>query len=137
MADLTINPVNVVPVAGYGFNTGEIGEAINAGEWVYLKASDRKLWKADNTDEFKSSTKGMAISTGEVVGQRIAYQTSGDVAVGNILEPNEVYGISDNAGKIRPTTDNDSGDFQTPVAYAKTATVLSFMINALKTQSPS
>jgi hypothetical protein len=134
MADLVIVAANVLPVTGASFAQNEAGENIVAGDLLYQKSTDRKMYKAKAATKAEADTKGMAVCTA-VTGQRVTFQTDGDVNVGDILEIDEVYGISDNAGKLRPTTDNDSADFQTPFAYAKTTSVLSLMINALGTQA--
>lgn len=69
-----------VTVANATVRQGIAGEVISAGEFVYLKASDGKLWKAqaDGTAE-EAVVVGMAMNTVAAANQQITYTPTGTV----------------------------------------------------------
>lgn len=137
MADLVITAANVVPASTATRKTGTAGEAITAGMPVYIDASDNyKLKKADDTTAAKSAAVGIACNDA-AAGQPLSYVEEGDLAVGAVLTVGVAYGLSDNAGKIRPLSDNASGDYVTKLGLATTTSNLRVKVEALGVTIPA
>ena len=139
MADLTITAANIVPNTSITGKTpvkvtGEAGETITAGQSVYLKSSDNKIWKADaNLSADAAAAVGVSLH-GATAGQPITYQTSGALSFGAILTAGHWYVVSDTAGGIMPTADLSSGDYSTLLGYAYSTSVM--ILNPLATGIP-
>src|SRR5262245_34660514 len=82
MADLTITTTNVVAGANASTKQGIAGEALTAGQAIYQKAADLKLYKAkcSGTPE-EATVKGIALN-GAAVGQSVLYQSAGNMNIG-------------------------------------------------------
>lgn len=121
MADFSITAGNVVANAGQA-KTKIAGEAIAAGEYIYVK-NDGKAWKAqcDGT-EAEADVIGMAVNSA-AAGQVVAYQT-GEVTVGSVYGAAAVpLVLSRTAGKAMPVDDLASGDRIVLLGWSKSATV--------------
>lgn len=130
MADISITPANCVKVAGATVANGIAGESITAGQAVYLKASDSKLWKADAND---------TSATAEVVGialhaaaanQPLQYQTAGQLTIGATVAAAETYILSTTAGGIAPVADLASASYLTRIGYGTTTAIIMVDIRA-------
>lgn len=127
MADTTINPADVLQSQGTQGQKVIAGEAVAAGETVYLN-DDTKYYKADGNDGSKMPVAGMAINSAPKAGQPLvivkedALLTIGTHGVG--------VGIplfqSANPGKICPLADVGTGNLTTCVAVTASATKISF-----------
>ncbi len=104
MADLTVTAASVVNVSAQSVSA-VAGEAITAGQAVYLKSSDGKLWKAqcDGTAE-EGSPVGVALNGG-AAGQPIVYATNGPIVIGATTATTTTYVLSATAGGICPQAD--------------------------------
>lgn len=100
MADLTITATSVVNSnAAIGYGTA--GETITAGQALYLKSADSKLWKAqcDGTDE-EATVIGIAL-TGAAANQVVAYAANGGtIIIGATTVKTTTYCLSATAGGI-------------------------------------
>jgi hypothetical protein len=105
MADLTITAANVVAGAGATRNTGTAGETITAGQVVYLKAADAKLWlaQADGTAA-EAEAVGIALH-GALANQPLNYLASGALTIGATTAVGAVYVVSATAGGVAPYAD--------------------------------
>ena len=105
MADLTITPANVLKGANSAYEVGIAGETILAGQALYLKTADSRLWKAqcDTTDE-EATVIGVALH-GATAGQPVSYQTSGAMTIGATTVKTTHYVLSAAAGGIAPQAD--------------------------------
>ena len=135
MADVTINPADVVPPTA---NTTShltqfsiiAGEAIDAGEIVCMLESDGKYYLADADDTNKQNVKGIAGNNAAVAGQRIDIITASPalvvgthgVAVGTPLFASET------PGKLCPYADLTAGAKPVLVAFAQSATALQIVL---------
>ena len=81
MADLTVTATSVVPISG-SVQSGIAGETITAGNSLYIKAADGKLWKAqcDGTAE-EATGVGVAMN-GAAVNPPVASVADGSVNIG-------------------------------------------------------
>lgn len=124
MADLTITATNVLNISA-PISAGLAGEAITAGQAVYLKAADGKLWKARSaaagtTEE--GNPVGIALNGGSA-GQTIAYAANGgDINIGATTVKTTTYVLSATAGGIAPQADLVSTDKIVRIGHAKNTT---------------
>jgi len=124
MADITITASNVSAGSGASKETGVAGVAINAGQWVYLVASTRKLGLADADNLESSQTVGIAVNSAAAADQPVQYVTAGDVNVGSVATIGTIYVIGTTAGKAFLTSDLTSTDYVSVCGYGKTASVI-------------
>lgn len=121
MADLTVTATSVVNVSA-SLGNGIAGEAITAGQAVYLKPSDSRLWKAQcdgTTDE--GNPVGIALNGGSA-GQTITYAASGEINIGATTAKTTTYVLSATAGGIAPQADLVSTNKIVRMGYAKDIT---------------
>lgn len=108
--DLVVTAANVTTPSAGGFSKGEYvaGEAITAGQMVYLKSSNSKwmMMQCDGTAEEAGSGViwGMALCTG-VLNQPLSVQTSGTLTPGATVTVARVYVVSAAYGGIAPLAD--------------------------------
>jgi hypothetical protein len=129
MTDLTITAANVVPGSGYSRAVGIAGEAITAGQSVFLDSSTGKWMKADANATGKKSVGGIAL-TGSALNQPIVVLTAGDITIGATVEPGTAYCLSNTAGGICPQADLTTGDDVVLIGLGKSATVITVAIQA-------
>ena len=123
MADITVTPGSVVK---YGTSTtSEVvsGEAIDAGEIVYLSASDGKYYLTDSDDAAKDEASGIALSTA-ATGQPLVIQVAGEVNPGGTLAVGETYYVSENPGKLCSHAGAGAGKYITVVGVASSTSKL-------------
>lgn len=77
MADITLTAANV-SISGAQSAIGIAGETIAAGQPLYIKASDGRLWKAAATSAAAAAVVGISMSGG-AAGQPIPYTRQGVV----------------------------------------------------------
>lgn len=129
MADLTVTPANVLPYSGARIQTGRAGETIAAGQALYLKDADGKLWKADDASAAKAAAVGVALNGG-AAGQPISYLEAGGVNPGATVVVGVVYGVTDTPGGIGAISERAVGDYITILGVGVTATRIDVAINA-------
>jgi len=129
MADLSVTPASVLPYAGAVIQTGRAGETLLAGQALYLKAADGKLWKADDTAAAKAAAVGVALNGG-AAGQPISYAQSGGVNPGAVVAIGTIYGVTDTAGGIGAVSELATPDFVTILGVATTVSRIDLAINA-------
>jgi hypothetical protein len=129
MADLTVTAASVTFSSGTQV-TGTAGEAITAGQCVYLKSSDSQLYKAQRDGTSAEATAvGIALHT-SADNQPLTYAATGStINIGATTAKNTTYYVSDTAGGVAPTADlSGSGHYVTRLGYA-TATDGTFKID--------
>ena len=141
MADISITDTAVVTVSG-GTVDGTAGEAIDAGEFCYKKASDSKYYLADcdavavAADSQSDNVIGIALC-GAGTNQPIKLQTSGSVTINSVLTAGTVLYLSNTAGKVTATwADIASTDWITTLGMPSAATVLDLDIKRKMIQKP-
>ena len=129
MADLTITASNLVAGTGATIATGVAGEAIAAGDAVYIDT-------ADNNDLKKCQHVGTALEA-NAVGIALAaaldtatvtYITEGDLCFGTLLGVGTVYVVSATFGLIAVAADAGAADYLTDLGVATGTAVLSVKI---------
>jgi predicted transcriptional regulator len=118
MADLVVTAASVLPGTAPTFN-GIAGEAITAGQAVYKKAADGKLWKAQCDGNAEEATPvGIALN-GAAVGQPVTYAgTGGTINIGATTAKTTTYMLSAAAGGICPQADLVSTNKVVELGYA-------------------
>lgn len=130
MADLSITAGSVVAGANAVKEQGIAGAAITAGQVVYRDTSTRKYQLADNDSATAAvrAPRGIALN-GASDNQPLQILTEGDVTIGAVLTPGDVYYLSATPGGLCPGADIASGDDYALIGIAKSASVLSVKIN--------
>ena len=132
MADLTVTAANVVAPSGQeNIRTGTAGEAITAGQAVYLDATDsNKVKRSDaNLSSAAAAAVGVAL-TGAATGEPVVYAVGGDYDSGATTVKGTVYIASANAGGIAPASDAAAGWFITVLGVASSTSNITLKPNA-------
>lgn len=130
MADLIVTAASVVKGTGASTATGIAGEAITAGQPLYIDATDNgelKLADANDTAA-KAAIAGIALHAAST-GQPITYQTSGEITIGVTVAVGTLYVVSATAGGIAPIADLVSTNYVSVIGIAKTAAILTLGLN--------
>ena len=105
MADLTITATSVVPGTGASIIAGILGETVTAGQALYLKATDGRLWKSQSDGTVAEATcVGVALNGGGA-GQTVGYVANGTMTIGATTVKTTTYVVSALAGGICPQAD--------------------------------
>lgn len=128
MADLTITATSVVPGTDALIQQGIAGETITAGNSLYIKSADSKLWKAqcDGTPE-EAVCAGVALN-GAAPNQPVSYVGQGTLNIGATTSKATTYVVSAAAGGIAPQADLIATNRISYVGYATDATG-TFVVN--------
>lgn len=132
MADLSITASQVIKGTNAITKSGIAGEAITAGQTVYVDTANSnviKLADADNT-ALTATMAGVTLHAAST-SQPIEYQTAGDITLGAAASMTvaEIYLLSDTAGGIAPEADlATSLDWVSLVGVATSASVLSMKL---------
>lgn len=121
MADITITDTSVGDSSGGKLVTGYIaGETITAGQQLYRKLTDGRLYKGKaNGTEREAECVGIA-ANGASAGQAMSVWTGGDIAIGGTAAAGVLFLVSSNAaGGIMPAADLDSTDWVTILGVGK------------------
>ncbi len=130
MANITITPANVLANAGSSYLTGKLaGETLTAGQWVYLKQSDGRIYKAHASTAEKATVVGLT-ANGAAAGQPVSViSKSSSCAVGSVVTSGQPYFISgteDGYGLMYPTSDFGTVIFPQLVCYAVSDSAVQF-----------
>lgn len=138
MGDIVQTPANVSIAAAKRTADGIAGEAIDAGNLLYVKTSDGKLYKSDSSTTEKAKCVGMA-GNSAAVGQPVRYATGptqiGDLPTDNRINPGgtvvvgESYFVSSNAGKFQPSADVGAGEVVSKAGIGVSASLIELLIH--------
>lgn len=106
---------------------GTAGETLVANDWVYIKASDGKVYKADNTTGEKATIFGV-VKIGGVLDETVFVQQSG-VFITSGLTAGSMYYLSGTGGAITATTPTMISGSVVPVQVGVAATTTALVIN--------
>lgn len=128
-ADLTITDTTTMP-GTTNVESRVAGVAIKAGQALYKKSTDNKVYLADADLSLEGATTvGIAVCNAQA-GQYVVYQKSGEITLGGAtMTIGVTYLVSDTAGGIRPISDLNTGDYISVLGTAKSATVLTMVVN--------
>ena len=127
MTDLVITAANVVKGANARVDHGTAGEAVTAGQAVFLDAATDKYMLTDVDGEGTTGCKGIALHAASA-NQPLAVQQAGDITIGATLTPGTAYFASDTAGGIMPNADLEAGMTVTFLGIATSASILALSI---------
>jgi predicted transcriptional regulator len=105
MADLTITATNVVPGTGASIQYGIAGETLLAGQALYLKAADGRMWKAECDAAVEAATCAGVALNGASPGQTVGFVSNGTMTIGATTAKTTTYMVSAAAGGICPQVD--------------------------------
>ncbi|AOF88408.1 hypothetical protein [Sinorhizobium sp. RAC02] len=125
MANLVITAASVLAGADASGSTGHAGEAITAGQAVYLSSTTKKWMLGDSNSATAEArqAKGIALNNA-ALDQPINVHRAGDLTLGAVLTPGVAYYLSDTPGAICPVADVGSGEYVCLLGLAKSMTVL-------------
>lgn len=132
MATITITNTAVTPSGTAPQSSGVAGEAISAGNFLYLKSSDNRWYKADATTAEKSGNGlaqniRMALNDAVAAGQPISLAEPGAVLnIGSVVAKGIWYLLSATAAKMCNHGDLTTGQYSVSLGYAPTATTFYF-----------
>jgi hypothetical protein len=128
MAALTVTDTLVTFTSGQAVPI-TIGETVTAGQAVYIKASDGRVWKAQADGTAAEATAVGIMLAGGAAGQFAHYAANGSVInIGATTAKNVMYHVHTTAGSVGVAGDLTSGHYITRMGYA-TATDGSFVID--------
>lgn len=118
MADLSITTTQLVQTSDRTkIKHGICGETITAGDVVYLKSSDNKIWRADADASASAAALGIACATTTAANMEVTYQQGGTITIGAAasITAGAIYCVSTNVGKIAPEADLTTADYVTVI----------------------
>jgi len=128
MADLTITAANVVKYDGARTTIGTAGETITAGQTLYRKAEDGKLYKADASTAAKATCVGIALNDA-AANQPVVYLTAGGINPGATVVVGTIYGVTDTGGGIGPISEREAGDYISILGVATTTSRINVVLS--------
>jgi hypothetical protein len=131
MATVTITAANVIPTSTGSRSIVQLGVAVTAGLFLYLKSSDNKWYKADATTAEKAGNSSpnrikMALSDGAINQYIAAADPASTVDVGSVVSKGRYYVLSATAGKMANEGDLVSTNYVTLMGYALDADTFYF-----------
>jgi hypothetical protein len=125
MANLVITAASVLAAADASVSSGPAGEAVTAGQAVYLSSTTKKWMLADSNSATVEArqAKGIALNSA-ALNQPLSVHRSGDLTLGAVLTPGVAYYLSDTPGAICPVADVGVGEYVCLLGLAKSTTVL-------------
>ena len=131
MADITVTAANVVAPSGQeNIRVGTAGEAITAGQSVYIDTADSdKIKLADNNASAATATAAGVSVTGAGNGEPVVYAIGGDYDTGGTVVKGGVYVVSATAGGIAPEADLASGNYTSVLGVASSTSNITIKIN--------
>jgi hypothetical protein len=127
MAALSITATSVLPSGNTTINTGILGETATAGQAVYRKASDGKLWLAQADGTAAEAEAVGILLTGGVAGQPASYAAAGTINIG-ATTAKVTYFANSAAGGVALAGDISSTHYITRLGYG-TATDGTFVVD--------
>ena len=126
MADLVITASQVLKGADAIVQTYTAGEAITAGETVYLVTTTNKVLRTDADVAASAVVLGIALNDASADGAPVTVQRSGTITLGAGAAPaaGQTYVASVAAGKIALESDLLAGDFVTVIGIGDGASGL-------------
>lgn len=127
MADLTISTIK--RVSG-NVTTGDAGEALAAGDAVFVNSTGNTHDKADATSTTNAVAIGVQLLPTDSGAKSTVAANGSVIDVGAILTVGTIYCVSATSGKIAPQADLTTGDVLTILGVAETTSQLRIAINA-------
>ena len=133
MADILVTASQLLPTTDTVLEDGIAGEAIAQGDWIYKKAADGRLWKADNDAASAEAAEvvGQAMVACAAAAQPMRYARGGTVTQGAAatIVQGTIYVLSSTAGKAMPSADLGAGDRVTILGVGNAANGIQLQLN--------
>lgn len=133
MADVAVTATQLLPTADTVLEDGIAGEAIAQGDWLYKKAADQRLWKADNNAAAAEAAEviGQAMVACAAAAQPMRYGRGGTITQGAAatIVSGTVYVLSATPGKACPAADLASGNRVTILGVGNAANGIQLQLN--------
>jgi hypothetical protein len=132
MAAVSITPANVgIASLEVSLLSGTCGETIIQGQPIYIKASDKLLYKTDANAVAAETAEATGIAlTGGTVGTPIVYVSKGLMKIGGTVAIGTPYCVGPVAGEIVPYSDLVTGDRVTYLGTGATTSTINVLVNA-------
>ena len=104
------------------------GEALAAGDLVYLKASDGKLWKVEPALAATASIKGVSLTLVAAANLPVGLQIGGTLDIGDTVAVGETYVASGTPGLIAIEADIANPDVISILGVGKTTALIAMKI---------
>ena len=127
MADIAITATSVVGSGSATRETGSAGEAITAGQAVYLDSATNKYKLSDSNATGAKTVRGIALN-GAALNQPVVVQKDGPITIGGTLVAGTTYCQSTTPGGICPQADITTGGDVVILGVATSTTVLDLNI---------
>lgn len=130
MATYTFTASSVTPTGNIQRNMLIAGEAIDAGMFIYKKASDGKAWKAVNNTEAEADVIGIALNSA-AAGQPVLYSASTEINTQAAVFATAAVPLilSATAGKGCDPADLGASDYLTYLGYSTGTATFQVAIN--------
>jgi hypothetical protein len=115
MADVTISSIKLV--TGQISSVSTLAATAALGDAGYYNG-DKKFAKCDANAQATAAFKGLLLTPGNEGDIALFAKPGAIVDVGTVLTKAKVYILSENAGKIKPIEDLNTGEFLTIVGFA-------------------
>lgn len=133
MADIAVTASQLLPTADTVLEDGTAGEAIAQGDWLYKKAADSRLYKADNDAASAEAAEvvGQAMVACAAAAQPMRYGRGGTITQGAAatIVQGTIYVLSSTAGKAMPAADLGAGDRVTILGVGNAANGIQLQLN--------
>jgi hypothetical protein len=129
MADITITAASVLASTTAKNNRGVAGQAITAGQVVYLDGTDNRYKLAIATSKPTAEALGIATNNAAAGQPLIVAEFDENLSIGGTVVVGTVYVLSAAAaGAIAPVADLAAGNFVTLLGVAKTAGTIKLLV---------
>jgi hypothetical protein len=131
MTALSITAANVVAGSNATRDTGTAGEAITAGQAIYLASATNKWMLADTNSATAEArvAKGIALNSA-ALNQPVVILKDGDITIGATVTKGVGYYLGGTAGTIVPVADLTTGDYTCFLGIAKSTSVIAVKIQS-------
>jgi len=137
MANLVITAASVQPTADTIAQFGFAGEALTAGQSVYLAEADQRWYLAEAGDTVAKAESTGITFTNAATGAKVGVCVGGSLTIGATLVPKTLYVLSNTAGAICPFEDLIGEDWVSPLFVPLSTTVASMMLSPKRFQIPA
>ena len=129
MADITITAASVLAGDSTTRRQALAGEAITAGQAIYLASGTKKWMLADSDSATAEARRATAIAlNGAALNQPVVGVERGDVTLGAVLTAGATYFLGSAPGGICPDADVGTGEYVCMLGIAKSTSVLALAI---------
>jgi len=131
MAAISITATSVVAGSNAVRDSGIAGEAVTAGQTIYINSTTNRVMLADTNSATAEArvAKGVALN-GAAAEQPVTYIKEGDLTVNAVLTKGVGYYLGGAGGAIVPVADLTTGDYTCFLGIAKSTTVLAIKIQS-------